>query len=161
MATIQKRADELKPGDVLPVKDGSVVLVGVRYVSADCVELMGCVMSGDRMNVETRNQREFTNTRIAVEVPDLTPAQQHAEELLELAKNVSAAAAGINPPTGSFAHIATALVSKIEPPEPPTLEEALTLLSGVTECRLDGHLGTKHNAALDLLYRARKAGVFK
>jgi len=155
MGIIQKRADELKPGDVLPVKDGSVVLVGVRYLSADCVELMGCAMTDDKMDVKTRSQREFINTRVAVESPDLTPAQQHAEELARaLMDCLEALPRGIPEATR-----AAALLDKVLPPEPPTLAEALAELEAICNSHDDESEYAAMQRAGQLLDRARRAGV--
>lgn len=84
MAIIQKRADEIKPGDVLPIKDGRVVVLSARGVAGGYVEIVAAAAGESYSELMPRIEREPANVRIAVESPDLTLAQQHAGELVEL-----------------------------------------------------------------------------
>lgn len=85
---------------------------------------------------------------VDVEAPGLTPAQEHADELLAMVRSV---ARGLAPHPDT----ARALVDKIAPP-PPTLEEALIVLDKLCN---DGAVGPQLNDAEKLLHRARVAGV--
>lgn len=161
VTTITKRADELKPGDILPPN--------MAYTRRVVCSVSPSEVTCDGIAVKVYGERGALDTfsfapeqEVEVESPALTPAQQHAEELrvllawmVDFAGRYAAHEIGAN--MQKFERINT-LLAKIDPPAPPTLEEALTLLA-------EDHDGMpvtgfeKRVAAL--LDRARRAGVFK
>lgn len=155
MGIIQKRADELKRGDMLA--NGRIV-TNMKGMGAFVV--VHCI--GER---ETSIYcDEYDKSRqIDVESPDLTPAQQHAEELV---KRLWAIVDDSD--QGNFIDLngARALLDKIKPPEPPTLTEALaeldSLRSHAKTCGAFKECGVVMERSVDsLLDRARRAGVLK
>lgn len=153
--TITKRADELKPGDVLVLPTRNIVFrvdaeIGVLRVQVWDIEQ------------DTTNNRWLQRSEVVeVEAPALTPAQQHAEELLELVCDAENLLVNWQDITSSqfdqgrkeWADAAKPLLAKIDPPAPPTLEEALALLARIWEA---GN-GEGLDAILD---RARRSGVY-
>lgn len=151
-ATITKRADELKIGDIFITDKGRRLIV-----HADLNAQGGCSVTYvelDSATVKLKYSGVFGDTKVETA---LSPAQQHAEELLDLARRVSAA--GINPPPGSLADIAAGLLAKIDPPKPPTLAEALDLL-GVARDVLASK-NAEIPAVNELLDRAQRCGEMK
>jgi hypothetical protein len=154
MAIIQKRADELKPGDVLTGDLKAVVISSLSngYIWHGAPNGYGTV---DISTLSPAHADLFE-----VEARDLTPAQQHAEELHKYAEmffrqycNGERADAGDD---GKLAY----LLDAIAPPAPPTLEEALEALRQVVAVRQTmGDHEASEERAKDLLDRARRAGV--
>lgn len=151
MAIIQKRADELKRGDMLA--DGRIV-TNMKGMGAFVV--VHCI--GER---ETSIYcDEYDKSRqIDVESPDLTPAQQHAEEL---AKRLWAIVDDSD--QGNFIDLngARALLDKIKPPEPPTLAEALDVVLALTRAAreqgtVEAGMHEPISNGATLLDRARRA----
>lgn len=156
MGIVQKRADELKRGDVLA--DGRVVVSKVERSQENNISAF---MHGEG---ESRTFEYFMpGERIVdVESPDLTPAQQHAEELAEAGKLIANQLVKSFYPAEMIVAIETmrALLDKIKPPEPPTLEEALASLAVAS-----GHLlnipSAGYKKMVDVLERGRRSGVLK
>lgn len=98
---------------------------------------------------------QHPEAKIEVEARDLTPAQQHADALVDMLRAMLT--------VGAIANVAPdvrALLDKIDPPKPPTLEEALALLAE-TRDELNP-LSQGHGARVGaLIERARRAGVLK
>lgn len=153
MAIIQKRADELKPGDVLIAHHGRHSVLALTE-DAGIVEVTTCELRkyGDEACLRERTTRECDVT-VYVEAPDLTPAQQHAEDLADaldwlLNDERSSDQALYNEQVPKF----RALLDKIKPPEPPTLRDLAYALDSIDP----DHMPPSALAALD---RARRAGV--
>jgi hypothetical protein len=86
MPIIQKRADELKPGDVWLIRPASryVVLAVIQEEPNGQVELTTCgVALGQEAGMRDRVTHEPSRL-FEIEAPDLTLAQQHAEELADV-----------------------------------------------------------------------------
>lgn len=161
--TIQKRADELKPGDVIEVADKGAcsVLYFARREHALDDEFQisfGRHATGSVFTAQVNPACIFYTVRSL----DLTPAQQHAEELRDTLRNlVDALDNGVM----YHAHAsqpmkdAEALLAKIDPPVPPTLEETLAALDlAVSDANV------KHPdiaPGLAILDRARRSGLLK
>jgi hypothetical protein len=150
MSVIQKRADELKPGDVVVNFRGSASLV----CPAICIR--GLEMGITKFFAGTGDHAAIFlgyATVVDVDALDLTPAQQHAEEMLDLLCDVYARAVD---PQNLIPQRIKALVDKIKPPEPPTLEEALASLGALTP---HANGDPEVDVAIALLDRARRAGM--
>lgn len=166
MRVIQKRADELRPGDDVALLMGGPMsapnlkerLVMLRFNGADLgndgIAFGRLAHAGRAPLTDIRYFRP--DDSVNVEAPDeLTPAQQHADELREMLWR----AANFMRGRASFTEIeaeARALLERIEPPAPPTLEEALAALTNLLQPAI-GPAQLEH--ARDILSRARKAGV--
>lgn len=157
MAIIQKRADELKPGDVVTMgKNGKCsFLYASREAIADEVRMQFGAHNGWGLVTHMLNCGE--DTVFHVESPDLTPAQQHAEELaeaLQVMMNCHAYGAELY---DDYRAKYIALLDKIKP---PTLAEALGMLEKI---RFAAHLPAASidiiNGVDAMLDRARRAGV--
>lgn len=162
-ATITKRADELKPGDVIQRAAGEVWRVLELDCASLCMEVTVWRMipgeMGRMFHYDADNAQEFT-----VESPTLSPAQQHAEELRDTLRNlVDALDNGVryHAPAVQLMKNAEALLAKIDPPAPPTLEEALKMLDEMAEAHESGDAAHCRKLSRDLLDRARRAGVLK
>lgn len=121
--TITKRADELKPGDVISRFDRptSVVIQGAAPVHVGEVKFLAYdIGAREIITVEVGCSADY-----AVEAPTLTPAQQHAEELLRFVRKIAAS---------DYAQAdeeASEVLAKIDPPQPPTLEEVIKALDSI------------------------------
>lgn len=163
MATIKKRADELKPGDVI------TSFHGASNVTCPAIVVTGysngrVLVVNELVSIWAPAGAVFIGYSQAVEVeaPDLTPAQQHAEELAEFARHATSG----NYAPEELQALAFELFDKIKPPEPPTLEEALEALSGTVKCIKDDAVRlvdgkSPYVVALDILDRARREGMLK
>lgn len=140
MGVVIKRADELKPGDMLAGNGmaGRVVQwvgkpagnsVEVRSMGADSVIAPSFVGAASGM---------------LVAIPDLTPAQQHADALLALVESL--------PVTDKI----TALLDKIRPPVAPTMDEVLTTLVGLSDPKVTAAESSQRIKAL--VDKAKRAG---
>lgn len=152
---IEKRFDQLEPGDVLPGDDGyALVVYNVVDNGPGACRDVWCV-EADRA-AKVRSMTHKSSELFAVECRDLTPAQQHADELLELVRATSIHR------SGPLSDRAQALIDKIDPPQPPTLDEALALLAAWPSASRtplmpgDEPLTLKTEKLLD---RARRSGV--
>lgn len=160
MGTIQKRADELKPGDVFTW--GGVRVVALRVEARDN-EIVICTarLPDPAYAGGAPSQVSYPRTcvmQVETNAPDLTPAQQHADELAEALLEVRTEV----PVLGMLRRQRIdALLDKIKPPEPPTLEEALYALQLVTEQSNIPGLSGQEQVAADVLDRARRAGLLK
>lgn len=133
MAVIKKRADELKPGDVLVDNGHTVASTGPS--GQDTVKIhtaQGIVLHSSAESV------------IDVLMPDLTPAQQHADALLAFVE-----AAADSPAR-------TGLLDKVHPPALPTLNEVMTTLAGLTDPAVTAAEIKRRIEAL--VAKARRAG---
>lgn len=186
--TIQKRADQLEPCDVVVIfqppvprmyKPGErpdppfvqsrlVVLrrappapgVGLEYAlfEVDCGNSLGAVPSA--CTRRTFNPEQLLD----VEAPNLTPAQVHADRLVNFAADYLFAAENKYVPAlseGEYAELRD-LVAELKPPEPVTVAEALRALRDLADAsplrdELNGERPVVRRA-LDLLERDRRAG---
>lgn len=82
---IQRRAGQLEPGDILPAAQPYPRRVVLRVTESDgMVRIATMLESFDKSD----------NVDVEVRPDNLTPAQQHADELLNLAREVAA----VDPP---------------------------------------------------------------
>ena len=154
---MKKRAEDLRRGDVITNLYGAHMMrcpaVVINDYECGSVRLsdaaggLGTIMIGYAQDVE-------------VESPTLTPAQQHAEEMLELLRRVLAR---VEDPRKLIPQQIRELLDRIEPPAPPTAEElaeALAALRGTAQPLFNVE---KHviDAADAVLQRARATGVLK
>lgn len=168
-STITKRADELKPGDVI-VGDGTSFGNRIVVDAFPAIDPHDDRIVVDAFSMTRRCMDQYwlePGTHAPVESPALTPAQQHAEELLELVRDAENMLVNWQDITSSqfqqgrheWATAAKPLLAKIDLPAPPTLEEALQALAYVQE-----QLAADHDA-LDcvdtVLDRARRTGMLK
>lgn len=151
---MKKKAVDLKPGDVVPENSS-------YYARVVCS--VGPSESGDGYvavrfyNVKYQTcdvMAERAGSEFEVESPTLSPAQQHAEELLAFVRTVE----------GSFLHEiekrraeASLLLARIDPPKPPSVEEAAELLSEAILATRDGFEPLDRRIS-QFLERARAAG---
>lgn len=155
MAIIQKRADELNPGDHVLSLNGGQEWVILRHYLAQAQDVkitVGVIGAGSAEHYWVPSGQYFEMVQ-----PNLTPAQQHAEELVELLAECS-------PILGHDAISAriNAMLDKITPPEPPTLAEALELIAfGAAKASGDYKPGDFTRRAEVILDRARRSGVLK
>lgn len=159
MKTIQKRADELKPGDIIDFGIGRYVLLrgnskgktleGEHYADFAAVAL-DVPMAVIKPVVLTGEYK--------TEVPALTPAQEHAEEMAELLRRIMIR---VDDPMKLIPQEIAALLAKIDPPKAPTLEEALKALSSLRDINsVDVATYEKICAQADsILDRARRTQV--
>lgn len=154
MRFYEKKAEDLQPGDYLA--NGSMVV----FVKLQDFAMAEVVLSDNYIiHVNSVHRTMMFDMRAKDEPkqePELTPAQLHAEELLDFVERV--AFIGNHHALPEEAHT---LLEKIKPPEPPTLEEALQSLSLVM--RSDVHDAVLYreyaDAACRILTRARRAGL--
>lgn len=147
-----KFAKDLQPGDVFYI--GSVPLMYIQRLGADLGnDGVSCIRPGEK-SAQKRYLRADESYQVEPRSATLTPAQQHADELVALIRAVT---------VGPVMHQELQnMLDKIDPPKPPTLDEALEMLT-------DWHRrGTGVNDRLNvadrtkmLLDRARRAGVLK
>lgn len=159
METIKKRADELQPGDIITSPDGALRRA---VVAVELGPQMGALariatVRLEEMPPQMRVDENYKTELLPVEVREaaLTPAQQHAEELVEFVRAVM----GLS--VGDTERNARALLDKIDPPAPPTLAEALALLAEIEQDQWTG-AGSRHKLmqqARAYLERARRAGL--
>jgi hypothetical protein len=176
MRVIQKRVDELEPGDVLVYdRDQFGKLIEPRKYAVIKVNVVDDLVHvwQHRLNVDAPKMNEFARDRtvmLNVEAPELTPAQQQADLLVGCIEKALAIAE--HPQPGDFgkrlenwARPARLLFDQVspKPPSPPTPEELAAALAGVAYPQSGpGPGGKSHHAiALEVLDRARRAGVLK
>ncbi len=95
------------------------------------------------------------DSTVEVESPTLTPAQQHAEEMLDLLRRVMVR---VEDPRKLIPQQIRELLDRIEPPEPPSAAELASALDRAIAAieRSDLPAGVA-----DVLARARATGVLK
>ena len=187
MAIIHKRADELQVGDVvsiyvppMPTAPGQfpaaptverLMFIGAeknpRSVSHEMTAFFIVLAEGRKPSQTERHFYAFHS--LDVEVPEaepLTPAQQHAEDMVEMlwvaANHLRTSA---QPGNQDVEARARALLAEVRP-EPPTLAEALEALYAITPLAFDDQMYDEDTArvkadAYKLLERARRAGILK
>lgn len=140
MGVVTKRADELKPGDILLVRGlgGSMV----ERINEPGGGSVGVYLKG----MDEATPPIFMNGAAPVPtfLPDLTSAQQHADALLAFVE-----AAADSPAR-------TALLDKIHPPALPTLNEVMTALVGLSDPAVTAIESKRRIEAL--VAKARRAG---
>lgn len=151
--TITKRADELKPGDILPANEAWVrrVIVSVKPLSRAGDGWLAIRWAGqDSGALETLDFAP--SSTFEVESTALSSAQQHAEELLALVRKTAEST------PRAYREEMDALLAKIDPPAPPTLEEALYLLKKArSRLQCDPGFGPQDIDAI--LDRARRSDI--
>lgn len=157
MKTIQKRADELKPGDVVIGfgYDKPGVFVGFHDRDAKDVCARFVIDGTDNIKREWMPFGRIVDVRGAA----LTPAQEHAEELLHWTRLMfdfidSPATAFYN----EYRDGVRTLLSKIDPPKAPTYEEALAALAQLLSAT-PSHAEAAIDNGRAILDRARRAQV--
>lgn len=135
---IEKRADQLQPGDIIVKRDGAREVV-VRAVEKDGNVVIIAATLGT--NFSSPPAVWPADSTFDVEVYQLTPAQQHAEELLAAARKYlpeledrineygGQAAADQHPEVIAL----RALLAKLAPPPPPTMEEMINAMEQLAE----------------------------
>lgn len=170
---MKKKAEDLKPGDVVLAHndDGEV---SARYVvvakrRTDDYDFVITKVRIGKPELDQTFKRVHPPEDVfeveAVESPTLSPAQQHAEELHE----ALAECLGITgcKPGVSFDYYekatqsARALLARIDPPKPPTLEEALDALDAILNASCEELDITANKQAQTILDRARRSGILK
>lgn len=138
MGVLTKRADQLKPGDMFIIAGRTAI---VRKIDVD--------ESTTAVFVEGISEPTYiaSSTLLDVPAPDLTPVQQHADELLAFVE-----AAADSPAR-------TALLDKITPPAAPTVPEMLGVLVGVLDPGVTAAQVKQRIEAL--VAKARRAGLVK
>lgn len=109
------------------------------------------IMTGSALDLAMDNMR---NVIAKCESPALTPAQEHAEELLKVARWAATIAADTQD-QALLRESAQELVARIDPPAPPSAEELARALDDVM------NNGYNNVEVLNLLHRARSAGLLK
>lgn len=152
MGIIQKRADELKRGDVV-LASNIYVIIGKREPAGDHVAYKAYNADDDSDDTFVC----YPYIAVSVESPDLTPAQQHAEELVEALENLA-----VGKTTIAQMAAARVLLDKIKPPEPPTLVEALEAIISLQPLLIKTEPDDSRLKPVQaLLDRARRAGILK
>lgn len=161
-ATIEKRFDDLAVGDII-VREGTRLACWHIGKKTDGKKTDGkfvqCVTLGGPL-IFTIDLPRGADGLVQVEIEQqpapLTPAQQHADELLELVQLVC----GAGDAARGFNDSARPLLDKINPPKPVTLDEALRAIADVREVMNLPGLGIDRGQYLDaLLDRARRCGM--
>lgn len=162
---ITKRADELKPGDILVTVDSRKVVMHTETSDGFAQVICSTVALGP-ISMSTAHP---VDTLLDVEVPDLTPAQERAEELAELLRRAVKWATTPRE-SSNWAAAARVLLDEIDPPKPPTLGEVLlALMDAEPLINMDpedavggpAHTSKVSDNARDIIERARKAGLIK
>lgn len=160
-ATVLVRADRVAPGDVVHRKGfAPAVVSGVRAELDDSRMLVLNVCDAQTGAIASEMVTHRPDEYLAVEVCQrLTPAQQHAEELLALVRETVA----------HGGHAATldamrTLLTHIEPPKPPTAEELARALHELThaareQSTVESHMHQPIAGAAEMIKRARAAGL--
>lgn len=161
---IQRRADQLQPGDILPARnDGFAprrVITAIAPNNVPCtaqlfVSELIIFEPGRALRPPLAPEYIKLDEAIRVEVPDLTPAQARAEEMLDLLEKVAQHAPAF------LAGEARDLLDELRP-KPPTMDEVLRVLASLSESTDDpGYIGLLRDDAKTILYRARKTGLLK
>lgn len=159
---MKKKAEDLKPGDIINYDCGSMVVVAIiqKRVSA-LVEVDALIVElnlGKKAKIEAMTISGINE----VESPALSPAQQHAGDFLMMmirAVNILDGH-GVAP---EFTQEARALLARIDPPKPPSVEE---LAEALGELRHVGAMpASEQKCAMQridsVLDRARAAGQLK
>lgn len=158
MKTIQKRADELKPGDVMIFGSVQYLVVSMGEQAGKCLVHMAPIAEDGG----TPMWLEFDQSRmLMIEAPAitsaLTPAQEHAEELLDVARRAAKLFEAHNR-ASEFVDEVNGLLAKIDPPKAPTYEEALAALAQLLSAT-PSHAEAAIDNGRAILDRARRAQV--
>lgn len=167
---MMKSTFALRPGDIIKERSGMPRCIVERRLSAVagpdfCVSLEVLLVTSNGLkqgSIVNIHDEEIE----VIELQELTPAQQHAEQLLRWARDYLALcqydyehARSSKDMTALEPRIKelSELLEKIDPPQPPTLLEALALVNEVAEsglvCDSDR---ARFGAVID---RARRAGL--
>jgi hypothetical protein len=168
---IKPRADQLKPGDILPAAGHRPRRVVTRVIASPSPAIVLHVVSIEPPAPSVSPQPPFAGLApeqytlsefVSVEVPDhvLTPAQARADDLVESLLEC----VGCIPVGEAESKRAWALLDAVRPPVPPTMGEVLVVLAQTTShARMcgaferAGHvIGADADAILD---RARRSGL--
>lgn len=172
MGTVNKVAAQLQVGDIYTCQGGRAVVVHTVDRGAGGLLLYTAMLGRQPLPVMTPPVGVTPwDATFCVEVPDaapLTPAQEHAEELAEVlayflpqierqvSQDLSDGGVGMGEDL-RLSQKARALLDKVPPPNPPTLAEALALLSALRD---DGGLiGPHTQEVVRVTDRAKKAGL--
>jgi hypothetical protein len=158
---VKKKAEELKPGDLvvaLPGFDQKVIPAFVASVRFDDDQLNAVVTFQGQNGIATWSR----GLEVEVVVGLLTPAQQHAEELLTMVRR-AANLLSDHSFAPQLADDLRALLARIDPPKPPSAEElaeALAELVKYNEMNTMEKIAAKpaEHTARAVLERARQAG---
>lgn len=150
---MKKKAEDLKPGDVIPGNEA----YGPRVVfSAGPSSTYPLMVAVRFFGLWANAIDEITAAKRAefeVESPALSPAQQHAEEMVDIMRTI--VQRDFSPSV--LIRDSEALLARIDPPKPPSVEELLAALAKLAQ----GHSVERAKVANGLLDRARAAGQLK
>lgn len=165
---MQTLVRNLKPGDILPcaMSQGFCIprsVVIATYATAgnqvdlqlvQVAELNNSTHVPGGTSIPTMLVRWNLDSKVVVESPDLTPAQQHADKLLDAARNVLKQVVELPKGCRVDLRLLMAAVELVDPPNPPTLEEALDVLRTLVG-PAKGWSSTADEAARKLLARVK------
>lgn len=151
---VQRHTDHLKAGDILPAHGQLPRVVIYRIYTGPGMPIGTRVAWVMRLEDDDRQRMVpppapvtfGPDALVAVEAPDLTPAQARAEELLDLLDKITADGC-----TAETLHSGRRLIYELRP-KPPTLEDALRALDGIDP----DHMPPSSKAVLE---RARRTGL--
>jgi hypothetical protein len=149
---IQKRADQLQPGDIICHRGGGRSVV--QHTINDGVTVK--VHTATIGSIADSTKHWATHTTFDVEVAQLTPAQQHADEMVKLLRDIRTLPAGARV---DLARRADELLAKIT--QPPTMNEVLESMCLLVQAASGYERNEDVVTASKLLARARAAGMIK
>lgn len=167
MAIIQKRADQLQPGDILRTKgrNGRVVLsvtdgpIGIGTFTAD--------LGAPSHHYPAPPIGYARDTLLDVVVPDARVTDDELDVLIVAATRLvrlhESGDAGRILDDAEYGYLGL-IVDRLRPPPPPTMGEVLAALAKMTQYAFDDQMfgsdtAKEKAAARDLLDRARRAGL--
>jgi hypothetical protein len=154
---ITKRADELKPGDVIFAGINSAPRAVLNAIAAidKTINLVTAALHVELPNIIATNHA--SGYTFDVEVPDPKVSDENLADLIKAAR----AWLGGSVPTITERDLIGRLVDTLSPPNPPTYEELLAAVKDFTDpprATIDGH-PNNFTKGLALVDRARKAGL--
>lgn len=127
---IQKRADQLQPGDIIVKRDvGRMVVVQTAQSGETVMILAADVATGFSSSPAVWP----AHATFDVESHELTSAQQHADELVELLWIAANQLRGGSPNQQKVDYRIRAMLKRINPPQPPTMEEMIRAMEQLAE----------------------------
>lgn len=128
-AKMMKPARDLKPGDIFFAAGARAVVVYSELDETQRVRLLYALIGTRERDCELSSTNQAPGAQFTVELPaGLTPVQEAAETLLGYARLYLDQAAQRNVDCVEL----RALLDELEPPKPPTLEEAIAVLRELT-----------------------------
>lgn len=174
MTTIQKRAAQLTAGDIFETHGGRAVVLHMVDLGTH-LDMYSALLGRPPLPVCEPPAQVAFDAMYTVQVGDLTPVQEHADNLLASLKWAvgfieTYARDHIGPATPEM-NKARQVIDAVEPPQPPTMDEVLAALAlaakwvNLNVDRLDEDDRKQCDAAerntTEVLNRARRAGMIK